>query len=238
MGQPVSDLLKVLLEKLSSFFDLFDISYLVSGVAVLGAACYWPSADTNQLSSVVPASLLPFWLFVVCYAVGLTASGLGRRVNQFMVGFNRTDHLSKYRHFEQLLVLTNLDVTVGFQQLLQPAGAGVTKYTEDSLKGVYRQMWTTLRERKDIPESMALLRRYWVNSSTLDGLSIAAGLCVVVGLAHLVLDFSGWRSVLSMPSWVAIGSVFVARLLGEEANRYRRYQIEELVDTYLLVKAE
>ena len=229
------EFIKILLEKISNFLDLFDISYLVSGVATLGILSFLP--NTNHIVNKLPDGFDTVWWFIACYIIGVACSALGRRINQRIASFNRRDHLGKYEHFENVLKVTKLDTTPWFQSyLITATQPSKTTYEENSLKNVYRLMWTSLRERKDIPESIALLRRYWVNSSTMDGLTVSTALGTLVGIYYLIYKWNGVLSVLTGPFWFILFCVLITRLFCQEANRNRRYQIEELVNTYILIK--
>ena len=37
----LGDALKIIFEKIGAFFDLFDLSFFVSGAACIGAALFW-----------------------------------------------------------------------------------------------------------------------------------------------------------------------------------------------------
>jgi len=239
------EVIKALLEKIANFFDLFDISYLVSGIATLGVVYLLP--NHKNISYTLPQGLSSLWWFITCYSLGLVSTSLGRRLNQKLSILRKKDHLSKYLHFEKILINSKLDTNVSILAQLTLVSTNQSssfKYTEESLKNVYRLMWASLRERKDVPESLSLMRRYWLNSSTMDGLSIAALTLFIVGLYNVFFQTllpNSFSQIIFMllhhlSFYFSVLAVIMFSVFSSEANRYRRYQIEELVGTYIYVK--
>ena len=240
------EVIKTLLEKIANFFDLFDISYLVSGTAILGIVYFLPNHKTISYS--LPEGLSSLWWFISCYSLGVVSTSLGRRLNQKLSVFRKKDHLSKYLHFEKTLINSKLDTNTSIITQLTLVNttnkSSLFKYTEESLKNVYRLMWASLRERKDVPESLSLMRRYWLNSSTMDGLSVAAIVLFIVSLYNIFSflifpdNFIQILFVLfhHLSFYFSILAMIMYSTFSAEANRYRRYQVEELVGTYIYVK--
>ena len=245
----VAKAVKPLFDKFIDFFDIFDLSFFVSGatfVAAIAWAGLTPSlAQLIGLESIdahgawfadsaVP-SIAVAMLVLASYVSGMTCFALGRFARKWV--FRGKDRLTG-DHKQRGTQL--LDELVGHGMLehrSEGSGYGVTehgrripwlaryvdgKHAREAT--LYVRMWAEVRQRERLSPSFSLLRRYWVSSATLDGLFVAflTWACLLALDAH---DLQGWFPPLA----TLIGATFCLR----EAQRYGEYQREELVATLL-----
>lgn len=229
---------RALVDKAFGLLEVFDLSFFVSGAALIAALFFadlLPGStlllgmQDHQLQDVPALG----WgiLIVASYIAGLACfslgRGLGRRIFEYL-GLHR-GHLSIF----DLLVHHALlrfeargweitDAGAGIPWLERYVEAANNRPTGSSMVGVesalYVRMWAQLRRNQDLGNSFGLLRRYWVSAATLDGLFVA-------GLS--------WAAVLwaAHYPWGAYASAAGAFLSSFEARRYDQHQKRELVAT-------
>lgn len=246
VGGPMSEVAKAvkpLFDKFIDFFDIFDLSFFVSG-ATFVAAIAWANLtpDLSALIGFAPGTFVgtvsgvgAVMLILASYVSGMTCFAVGRFVRKW--GNRVKDRIVGTPSVGRPLLLDEL-VQHG---VLEAAGAGkfrvsaygqripwLSRYFVNGGEGqeaaLYVRMWAEVRQRERFSPSFSLLRRYWVSSATLDGLFVAFSTwAVLLGLKDQTLH--GWFPTLA----TAIGALFCLR----EAQRYGVYQREELVATLL-----
>jgi len=96
-------------------------------------------------------------------------------------------------------------------------------------KRVYQRMWTEVRERPQVKESYRLLMRFWVLAATYDSVAFASLLwAAAVGLGIAAPD-----PIVPAAAAPYVAIVFLLFSLAclNEASRYSKSQVEELVAT-------
>lgn len=246
----VAKTVKPLFDKFIDFFDIFDLSFFVSG-ATFVAAIAWAQLTPNlELLLGVPEAApldgasagLPgvgvIVLVLASYISGMTCFAAGRFVRGRL--YRAVDNQRRKNGKRPPSVL--------YAELAQhgmiakaPDGEGwmvtdhgrklpwLPRYFAHGGKGqetaLYVRMWAEVRQREIFAPSFSLLRRYWVSSATLDGLFVALTTWACL-LAFVQQDLHGW-----IPSVATfLGALFCLR----EARRYSEHQREELVATLLL----
>jgi hypothetical protein len=246
----VAKAVKPLFDKFIDFFDIFDLSFFVSG-ATFVAAIAWagltpdlaqllgfdPTASggwlvTGQMPSITVAALV-----LASYVSGMTCFALGRFARKWV--FASLDWISgapRHKHtlfddLEKHGVLVKRLSGDGFR--INPEFDRVPwlkRYLIEGGKGresaLYVRMWAEVRQRERFAPSFSLLRRYWVSAATLDGLFVAFWTWAVL-LALKDHTVHGWFPSVA----TSLGALFCLR----EAQRYGVYQREELVATLLHV---
>lgn len=242
----VAKAVKPLFDKFIDFFDIFDLSFFVSG-ATFVAAIAWArlTPDLELLlgfQGVAPVEGVPgvgvVVLVLASYISGMTCFAIGRFVRKWL--YKLLDANSRRRGIRPPSVLyaelaahgmitkkadgSGWEVTPHGQQL-----EWMPRYFADGGRGqesaLYVRMWAEVRQREIFAPSFSLLRRYWVSSATLDGLFVALSTWAAL-LALVQQAEHGW-----IPSLVTFGgALFCLR----EARRYGEYQREELVASLLL----
>ncbi|HVF73298.1 MAG TPA: hypothetical protein VM940_16975 [Chthoniobacterales bacterium] len=212
----LGDALRSILDKLSQFLDLFDLSFLLSGAATGSAICYLahrsgipfpiPSAGWQQVAAVV----------VFSYVSGLASFALGR--------WPRTVGKRREKSFDALFLVVlgahGLSDVPSFKAYLdQVAVRGSWR--------LYVRLWAEIRVLTSAAPTLALLNRYWVMAAMYDGLFVAAILwigAIASGTFWLRHDFDYVTG-----TGVCVALLLVAWGSYREAGRYFHYQIEELV---------
>jgi hypothetical protein len=212
----LGDALRSILDKLSQFLDLFDLSFLLSGAATGSAICYLahrsgipfpiPSAGWQQVAAIV----------VFSYVSGLASFALGR--------WPRTVGKRRERSFDALfsvvLAAHGLSDVPSFKAYLdQVAVRGSWR--------LYVRLWAEIRVLPSAAPTLALLNRYWVMAAMYDGLFVAAILwtgAIASGTFWFRHDFDYVTG-----TGVCVALLLVACGSYREAGRYFHYQVEELV---------
>lgn len=245
----VAKAVKPLFDKFIDFFDIFDLSFFVSGatfVAAIAWAGLTPSlAQLIGLESIdgdgawfadsaVP-SVAVAMLVLASYVSGMTCFALGRFVRKWVFrGKDRLTGDDRRRAHTLLDELVRHGILVrrteGSGYVVSSHGRRIPwlgRYVEGDHaqdSALYVRMWAEVRQRERLSPSFSLLRRYWVSAATLDGLFVAFGTWAVL----LALDAQGAQGWFP-PFATLIGAGFCLR----EAQRYGVYQREELVATML-----
>jgi hypothetical protein len=245
----VAKAVKPLFDKFIDFFDIFDLSFFVSG-ATFVAAIAWAGLtpalaqligleaidkDGTWFSNDAVPSVAVAMLVLASYVSGMTCFALGRFVRKWM-----------YRGKDRLMGTHRKRPTTLFDELVRhgllerrSSGSGfrvnrhghripwLARYVEgDAVQdtALYVRMWAEVRQRERLAPSFSLLRRYWVSAATLDGLFVA----FVTWALLLGLDADHAREW--FPSLATlVGAAFCLR----EAQRYGVFQREELIATLL-----
>ncbi|MFO7562005.1 MAG: hypothetical protein R6X02_05135 [Enhygromyxa sp.] len=246
----VAKAVKPLFDKFIDFFDIFDLSFFVSG-ATFVAAIAWArltpdlelllgfnqSAPVEGLVEGVPGVGV-IVLVLASYIAGMTCFAAGRFVRKWLYraidGYDRKrgkrPPSDLYAELASHGMIARAAEGAGWEVTDHGRRLGwLPRYFADGGRGqesaLYVRMWAEVRQREIFAPSFSLLRRYWVSSATLDGLFVALSTWAAL-LALVQQAEHGW-----IPSVVTFGgALFCLR----EARRYGEYQREELVATLLL----
>jgi hypothetical protein len=245
----VAKAVKPLFDKFIDFFDIFDLSFFVSG-ATFVAAIAWAGLtpalaqliglesideDGTWFSNSAVPSVAVAMLVLASYVSGMTCFALGRFVRKWvyrgknrLMGTRRERPITLFDEHANHGLLERRSNGAGF--CVSRHGRRIpwlARYVEsEAVKdtALYVRMWAEVRQRERLAPSFSLLRRYWVSAATLDGLFVA----FVTWALLLALDAEGAREW--FPSLVTlIGAAFCLR----EAQRYGVFQREELTATLL-----
>lgn len=214
----IAEVIKVIVAKISALFDVFDVSFFVSGGACMLAFAYLRSVYGDALP--FPEGALGVAAAIVgSYITGLLCFATGRWLRRTLLGRPwRGDFEARLR---QAMSAHGLD-----------KHAWLAPYAERKALGrdIYPRLWAEVRQADDLKASFDLLRSYWVRAAVFDGL-----ICVLViwGFAiGLSLNeprgLMGAREVgFGILGCLGLGIVACAR----EATRSDEYQIDEIVAT-------
>lgn len=222
--------LQTLFGKLGDFFDIFDLSFFVGGVATTGALLAWGyfrEADIpTNLHAAVPEIVIAI---LVCYINGLVSFAAGRWLRKavwypLLAGVFRVKNAGGnfQEHFHATLSSHQLEQLPFVQAYL-------SQKNPETAWRLYIRLWAELRQRPELAPSMALLKKYWILAATYDGLATAL-LIWLLALADLTFGVFG-ETLFHWYTGVSIG-LFVALLVyicQREAGRYVKYQIEDIV---------
>jgi hypothetical protein len=214
----IAEMIKVIVAKISALFDVFDVSFFVSGGACLLAFAYLRSIYGDVLP--FPEGALAVGAAIVgSYITGLLCFAAGRWLRRTILG--RPWQVQMEARLEQAMRSHGLD-----------EDAALAPYFKRKAKArdIYPRLWAEVRQSDDLKVSFDLLRSYWVRSAVYDGL-----ICVLViwgfaiGLA--MFEPNGLQNAREVGGGIlgclAIGLVTCSR----EASRSDEYQIDEIAAT-------
>lgn len=211
---------KAILERIADFFDIFDLSFIVSGATSAAAIGFWGWRAQLNLPPVPSNWVSGVGLLIGCYVFGLVCFAVGRWIR---MGWRwlRAEQIF-YREFVRILEGHGLTAEQPFERYLQRRDA----------RGdwrLYVRLWAEMRDSPALASSFSLLRRYWVMAATYDGVAIAL---VVWALAFGACAY-GLGGATPITKWiglpVALALLVAAVACSREAGRYVNYQVEELV---------
>ncbi len=229
--EQIAKAFNTLFTKLSDFFDILDLSFIISGAASVGAIWIWYFWKTGEHIHNINSTFEIITLIIACYISGLIcfATGrwmrhvVGRQVQQF---FYKKDKIIRFEH--------------RFKEVVEAHGLIDTPEVESYFKRedkrgpwrLYIRMWAYLRHQGALSNSLSLAKRYWVLAATYDGLSTVIVIWLFLFM-DVGFDLSGsfkvdlffkkfapyYLPVLALAFYVCL----------REANRYFYYQVEEVV---------
>lgn len=248
--------LQALLGRISSFFDIFDLSFVVSGATSLAALCLYYKLNAPMGFPEWLASAYGGILFVLgCYVLGMLSFILGRLVRRIVMRargpFLRRqaglichalrehkieakpgDKSAQAQCIQELLSSTAFDGPhkSGKQPSKKSGADGVEQQRlEQTAHRLYTLLWTQVRQQQDLSPSHVLLSRYWVMAALCDGMVVASLLWFGVLLSskhHLSAMQLGFMGNLG----IALSLVAVV-LFVREAERYTAVQVDDLIST-------
>ena len=248
----LTEALAALLKRLVNAFDVFDLSFLVSGALSLGAVAtllhqmnigFWSS-----LKSAVTETAGNGWFLVVLvlltYIMGLVSFACGRFI--------------RYRRGNKLKAESGGPRASGqrddaLTEVLKGHGLHSESITngylarENSKWHLYTRMWAKLRETQNLSASFNLCNRFWVLSAIYDGMAFA-GLLWMIVVIHRYWKrspgppywrgFAHWEDARTVGLGAAlIGLVVFALVCLRESERLSKNQLEEMVATLALLPA-
>ncbi len=164
-----------ILKRIGEFFDLFDLSFFVSGGITLLAVIYLargagiPMPANAGVGWAVACLVLAYFLGLICFAVG--------RSFRRLVGGIR-DTILVFRGKAEEPYGERLYDIVADHGLIEDDIVGIYVKTEgkkEAVKGrLIARMWAELRERPGLKESFDYVNHSWVLAATYDGVAAAA----------------------------------------------------------------
>lgn len=211
---------KSILERIADFFDIFDLSFIVSGATTATALAFWVWRAEIVAPPIPTGWLAGVGLIIGCYVLGLVCFALGRWIR---MGFTTRRSARKFdKKFREILAGHGLETE-------SPFAAYLARENSRGIWRLYVRLWAELRMTADLVPSFSLLRRYWVMAATYDGGAIAlivwAG--VIMACAFGLSDEHQISPTVALPTAGVLIVAAVACL--REAGRYVKYQVEELV---------
>lgn len=215
----IAELVKVLVSKISTLFDVIDLSFFVSGGSCMLALVYMRYVHGGALPEISGA--LAFAIAILgSYVMGLLCFSMGRWIRRVLLGrpwaIKFDDQVKNAVEAHGLRVDAFID--------------GYFERKSASKEALYTRLWAELRHSPDLKASLDLLTAYWVRAAVYDGLIAAMG----VWAFAVVLALSRDRGFLAMPEvgygilvFIGLGMITCAR----EASRSDRYQVDEITAT-------
>ncbi|MBN2010585.1 hypothetical protein JW960_14660 [candidate division KSB1 bacterium] len=227
----LAEILKPLLDKISDFFDILDLSFFISGAAVFAALVFHCVAHELPRHTLFNGGMGILIVIVMCYLFGLICFTIGRFIRN---SWNKLIHKGTYDNvFLKAISIHQLQHTEPFESYLS-----IERNSTPDVERLYIRLWAELRQSETLRPSMSLLRRYWVMAATYDGLATAV-------LVWFSIFFIGWKT--NNPGIIDLGTIsfiivsFVLLIIFSacirEANRYTKHQREEILATLATQKS-
>ena len=235
MGE-IGKALKSIFDKLSDFFDIFDLSFFVSGVAITVSILFWlyqrALYNFQEIKQVIEIKGIVLLFILFCYINGLIAFAAGRLIRTEIWEYLKSkffEHKNRNDSFDTRLA--KIIKAHGLKNDL------INEYIERAeFRGIWRlyvRLWAVVRGNKKYANSLSLLNRYWVMAATYDGLSIFL-LIVTFVISDFGFGILGDKVIPGL--WITfviiIIVIFAFCACIREANRYLVYQVEELIATF------
>lgn len=227
--------LKPVFQKIADFFDLFDLSFMVSGVATSSAIVFYLMYSrtidlTKYISSI--NGFMVFILVVVVYIIGLVSWSFGKIFHKWKRGKIYGDVYNQF-------LLNNASGSKLLGAYLGKVAQKDDKYDEESLKKsmekLYGMLWVKIRDSQKVPDSFSLLKRYWVQTATFEGLIFSAFVWLVL---ILLLTFYCSLIPTLIGLFFAVLCIISGFVVMREAGNYREYQLSELVQTFISIEPQ
>jgi hypothetical protein len=212
--------LKLVFEKIAGFFDIFDLSFFVSGAVTFGALLFWLTS-TGLSTPSVDGWIKVLIVIIGCYVSGLVCFAGGRWLR--MILFGRWFSMSAGTQCIEALNAHGLEKEKAFAQYIG---------RNDSWR-LYVRLWAELREAPNLASSLSFLNRYWVMAATYDGLTFAFIVWIIVLIACMIQR--SVAVVVGLPTSIILAIFAIACM--REASRFVTYQVEELVAAIAAVRA-
>lgn len=223
--------LKSIFDKLSDFFDIFDLSFFVSGSVITILIMYWLGLRDLYVFNYFEQSGTLIIFIIICYTNGLIAFAIGRWIRMGIWSYFKSKIYKVDNRFD-LFDLNFIRILKAHSLDKDEEISSYLNNTDD--RGTWRlyvKFWAMIREDEKYNRSLSVLKRYWVMAATYDGLSILMFISLIINF-DLGLGFTG-DIILSFYGCASICVILLIALLAcvREADRYLEYQVEEVVAT-------
>ena len=218
----LAESLKVLFGRIGSFFDLFDLSFFVSGSVSLSAFLFWIHLSNQTLPIQLEGWLKVLVIILACYVNGLVCFAVGRWIR---IPKRRSKRINFFDElFSKVLKAHGLADEGAFKEY-------IGRQADGGVRRLYIRLWAEVRQLDQLSPSLVVLNRYWVMAATYDGLATSLFMWAIVFLI--------WSAGIGIapPLKLRVGIPVIAVLLLiayfclREAQRFVRNQVEELVAT-------
>lgn len=216
--EEISKSLKPIFDKLSDFFNLFDLSFFVSGSLSTGFIYLWMNFKNITPPITELNKYTVFILLLSCYIMGLFSFAIGRIIRRKIFPWND----NKFVDYLDLHQLTNYPVFTPY----------INANNIDRYKSLYVRAWAEIRSKQEYSKSFSFLNRYWVMTATYDGLlaSLLIALSLLFEAKTGIIFNSPVLESFQFYILILITCIFFLACLFE-SKRYQDYQIEEVICT-------
>ena len=221
----LGDALRVIFSKVAEFFDIFDLSFFVSGlVSGMAIATFLHHAGI-PVAAILSSKTGIFISVVMCYGLGLASFASGRLIQNVFARFcyKKKQEEESDERFEKFLKTHSLSDNELVRKYLDQGS--------DGTRALYNLLWAQLRHSPKVSASLELLNSYWVKAATYDGLAVS----LLLWSAVLVCSLFNWVIPRVVgPALIVVGLIILISFTFAclwEGQRYRQYQAKELVAT-------
>lgn len=219
LGTEITSGARAVFERVGEFFHLFDLSFIVSGVASFSAIVLILVRSGAQYSTKLPTWSESLALIIASYVSGLLSFAIGRSLNDLAF---RRKRLSKT---VKALLKDHGDGLAGLQMHDVQA--------DSKLWRLYARLWQQVANQSPKPAVVGHLSRYWAMAATYDGLAVS---CLVWAATTAFLGAAADRGLL-LPRihWAFPTACLVVLALFSlhRGAKYFEYQIEDLFASFV-----
>jgi hypothetical protein len=236
----LGEALKLIFAKVVGFFDIFDLSFFVSGIISATAIATLLHLAGVTVTTILASKTGIFLAALASYSLGLVSFALGRQFQRAIsLAQNKKEHELSEVHFIETLKAHGLTEQQPFLTYLSiEKEESKEKEESNRIQALYTRLWAEIRHSERISASLELLNSYWVKAATYDGLAVSFLLWSGVFLCSTF----GWvvRNCLGRPISAVLATIFLGASLTclKEARRYREYQAKELVATIAAIRSK
>jgi hypothetical protein len=94
--EEIGKALKIVIDKLSDFFNIFDLSFLISGLATSGAVFIWTKQRNMFADFEVKTIPMIILVIFICYIAGLISFTIGRWTRMAFMGFRTNSMIIQF----------------------------------------------------------------------------------------------------------------------------------------------
>jgi hypothetical protein len=223
------DAFKSIINRIGDFFDIFDLSFFISGATSAGALFVWMMMSGNSQVKVFTSGFNIFIVILGCYVIGLINFACGRFLRTSISSIvGKIKNKGSYSRLKSILVSHHLDTHAHYKEYFNEENKDLSSRNMMSL---YIRLWADVRQDQALLPSFSLLRRYWVLAATFDGLAFSLILWIIslvlwMFQVYIAIPLDPWLG------WPITGVlIFITIICSREACRYNEYQMEELCAT-------
>ena len=241
--EEIGKALKSIFDKLSDFFDIFDLSFFVSGVALTVSVLFWLNQRELYAFQEIQFKGVIIVYILICYINGLVAFASGRWIRMGVwAHFKSKSKRTEKKYHPDTPLNNRYDLfDAEFRRKIYAHGLETNHIVAEYLdrkncRGTWRlyvRLWAVIRDNKKYANSLSLIKRYWVMAATYDGLSIFLLVAILI-VADFGFGIFG-NSVIA-PCWLVYPIILIMILTFfaciREAERYVDYQVEEVIATF------
>lgn len=233
--------IKSILIKLAEFLNIFDLSFFISGATLTSGIFFILKFKTPLIPQNIFDNINVIYAIIMslaCYISGLLCFAIGRKIHNGLSIKTRKIITEKLNYdIEKAIKDHGIEkVSYIYNYLLHD-----DKTLENSIYRLYPRLWAEIRQNTELKNSQTLLNRYWIMSATYDGVAVALFpwfLLLEVPIYNFITSFNlttkfGFTFFPNAISYLICFLLFIitSKICIEEARRYKKYQVEELIAT-------
>ena len=223
----LTEIFKLIFERIADFFEILDLSILLSGIAVVCGIYYWFFQNDILFSLTIFKDSPIILHIVICYLIGLICFSCGRKTRRLISKVDSFKFYSTINNVSELTGLINNHALQNHNSL-----SSYVPVTRDNVYSLLAYLWSEVRQDKRYGYSLSFLKKYWSMSIAFDSLFFST---IFIDLIYIDFCFGlvGKVYVTNMLWILYIIISFIVKLsLIKSACTYDRYQNEELIASF------
>jgi ABC-type multidrug transport system fused ATPase/permease subunit len=211
--------IKIIFEKLREFLDVLDYSFFLSGVIINFLNIIVLMINDYDIGKYIEKNVYIYIIIfiILSYVFGLIAFIVGRWLRSGLFKIKAEENFLNL--LKELVRIYKIDKHPNYMNLIDLDN-------DDTFWLLYSRLWAEIRENKDIEESKILLKKYWTLAAVCDGI-VGSGIYVLCILFYY--NICDQFNILLIILFIFI--IIIVILCSREANRFIKFQAEELFAT-------